>query len=41
MEYYEYKVYASTGEVLLDNFDQTNGVIGTPDITLVICEPFC
>ena len=32
MEYYEYKVYASTGEVLLDNFDQTNGVIGKKNV---------
>ena len=40
MEYYEYKVYTSTGEVLLDYFDQTNGVIGTPDITLCNVNPF-
>ena len=40
MEYCEYKVYTSTGEVLLDYFDQTNGVIGTPDITLCNVNPF-
>ena len=40
MEYYEYKIYTSTGEVLLEYFDQTNGEIGTPDITLCNVNPF-
>ena len=39
-EYFQYKVYTSTGEIIMPYFDQTQENVGTPDVTLCNANPF-
>ena len=40
MEYFQYKTYTSTGEVIIDYFGQAGGFTGMPDITLCNANPY-
>ena len=40
MEYYNYKTYTYTGEVLMGFVEKNDEVVGTPDITLCNTNPF-
>ena len=39
-EYFQYKTYTSTGEVMIDYFGENNGSSAMPDITLCNANPF-